>query len=196
MNKRLVITGNIGSGKSTVTKIFEQSGYKVISADELNAKVLENYHIAISKMFSLPPQKFDTFRKTLSNTVFRDKDKMKQLESFMIPRVKLDMEFWCNYYENERRKYVIEIPTYFEMNGLKKHKDYVIMVRTDKDIRVKRILERNPHLSTQDVLDRIDSQIEPEKKSRFCDGEIINDSSYDDLEIATLAQKYIYERDN
>jgi dephospho-CoA kinase len=194
--RRVIITGNIGSGKSTATKIFQDSGYKVIDTDYLNARILKQYHTEITKMFSLPPQSFDTFKKTLSNRVFQNKDDMKKLESFMIPRVKLDIDFWCDLYESEKRKYVVEIPTFFEANGLKSYDDYIILVRAPDNVRAKRILMRNPHLTESDVADRMNAQIDQDRKERFCDGVINNDSDYESLNISVNAQKYIYERDN
>ena len=179
--KRIIITGNIGCGKSTVTKILEKNGYSIISADELSAKILKNYHVEVSKMFKLPPQQFDTFKKTLGTRVFTDKDVKKQLEDFMLPRIKLDIEFWCNYYERKLKPYVIEMPTLFEVSGLKHYEDTIIMVQADKDVRTSRILERNKHLSIQDVLNRMKSQIQPSKKIEFCDAVLWNNDGIDEL---------------
>ena len=191
MKKRIVITGNIGSGKSTVTKIFEDNGYKVISADEISAKILEENHRTVSKMFGMPPQKFSTFKKTISNLVFQDKefqrlDYKKELENFMLPLIKQEINNQALSFSMSNMKYVIELPTYFETNGLSKNsEDFIIMVQTDKDIRVNRILERNPHLSIQDVLNRIKSQINPSEKIEYCDEVIWNNDTVQELEQET-----------
>ena len=184
--KRKVITGNMGSGKSTVLKLYKENGYEIISADEISAEILRNNHQKVSKMFKMPPQSFDTFKKRLSNLVFSSdpdgRNYKKELEDFMLPRIQLDIDFWCNYYERKRKQYVIEMPTFFETRGLKKHDDYeVILIVADKDIRVQRILKRNKHLSIQDVLDRMKSQIEQSKKVKFSDKVIQNNGTIDEL---------------
>ncbi len=197
MEKRIVITGNIGSGKSTVTGIFEQEGYKVISADKISAKILENYHQEITKMFKMPAQKFDTFKKTLSNRVFTYPEEKKELEKFMLPRIKMDIKFWSDLYKDKGRKYVVELPTYFENGPFATIKnDIVINVIADKATRISRVLERNKHLSIQDVLDRMSTQADSRETERMSNHNIFNDYNYNSLETETLAVKYIIERDN
>jgi len=186
--KRVYITGNIGTGKSTVAKIFAEDGFKIISADEISAEILKYNHVRISKLFSMPPQKFDEFKKRLGNMVFsgmgwpNGQTYKELLEEFMLPRIKEEIEIQVKKADNQGQKFVIEAPTYFETNGLSKNpKHFIIMVHADKDIRVNRILERNKHLSIQDVLDRMKSQIDPSKKIEFCDEVIWNNGSYDEL---------------
>lgn len=184
--ERKVITGNIGSGKSTVLNMYKEAGYEIISTDEISAEILRNNHQKVSKMFKMPPQSFDTFKKRLGDLVFSSdpdgRDYKKELEDFMSPRIQLDIDFWCNYYEGKRKLYVIEMPTFFETRGLKKHNDYeVILIVADKDIRAQRILKRNKHLSIQDVLDRIRLQIKPSEKIEFSDKVIWNNGTIDEL---------------
>jgi dephospho-CoA kinase len=185
--KQIVITGNIGCGKSTVTKIFKEQGYEVISADEVSAEILKNNHTEVSKMFSMPPQKFDTFKKRLSNMVFQKQDKFpynfkEQLEDFMLPKIQQEIDNQKYALSMAEKKYIIEMPTLFETRGLKKQEDmFVIMVQTDKDIRVNRVLERNKHLSIQDVLDRMRTQINPSEKVEFCDEIIWNNEGVQEL---------------
>ena len=158
MSKQIIITGNIGSGKSAVTDIFRMKGYFVISADVVSAKILEENHRTVSKMFSMPPQKFTTFKKTLSNLVFQRPEYLKELEDFMLPLIKQEIDYQCDALISSDRKFVVEMPTYFKNNPEGIPGDTVIIVNADKDIRVHRVLKRNSHLSIQDVLDRIRNQ--------------------------------------
>jgi len=198
--KELIITGNIGTGKSTVTKIFEERGYKIISADEISAAILKENHKEISKMFSMPPQKFNSFKKRLSNMVFSKQCTLvnykEELEKFMVPKIQEEIEHEKLALSMAGRKYVIEMPTYFETRGLKKdNESLVIMVQADKDIRLKRIMERNKHLSIQDVLNRMRTQIQPSEKVQYCDEIIWNNGTYEELKNETLRVKRIIENE-
>jgi len=92
-----------------------QNKYEIISTDEICLEILRNNHQKISKMFKIPPQNFSSFKKTLSSLMLSSnlggRNYKKELEDFMLPRIKLDIDFWCNYYEGKRKKYVIETPT-------------------------------------------------------------------------------------
>jgi len=198
--KELIITGNIGTGKSTVTKIFEERGYKIISADEISAAILKENHKEISKMFSMLPQKFNSFKKRLSNMVFSKQCTLvnykEELEKFMVPKIQEEIEHKKLALSMAGRKYVIEMPTYFETRGLKKdNESLVIMVQADKDIRLKRIMERNKHLSIQDVLNRMRTQIQPSEKVQYCDEIIWNNGTYEELKNETLRVKRIIENE-
>lgn len=183
--KKIVITGNIGSGKSKVTEILKDLGYKTASADEISAKILEENHKNITKMFSMPPQKFETFKKRLSDLVFMPKeyaqrDYKQELEDFMLPKINKEIEKL--YKENP--EIIIEMPTFFENRGLKKELQdeyFIIMVIADKDIRFKRIKKRNSNLSLDDIIQMMRSQIDPYEKKEYCDIIIWNNTDEDEL---------------
>jgi dephospho-CoA kinase len=182
MKKRIVVTGNIGTGKSTVTEILAEKGYKVISADFISSLILKDNQEEVSKMFGIRPIQFDSFKKELSNLVFSDKDSRVKLEEFMLPKINEDIDTLSNIFYSNRTPFIIEMPTFFESRGLKKHEDfYVINVVADKALRVQRIMERNKHLSIQDTLDRMKVQINPELKAEYSEVTLDNSGSYEEL---------------
>lgn len=106
--KQKIITGNIGTGKSTVTKIFEENRYKVISIDVISSEILETNHKKVSKLFSIRPQKFIGFKKELGNMVFQYPKIKKQLEDFMIPLIKKEIDAQSLVFSESDIKYVFE----------------------------------------------------------------------------------------
>jgi dephospho-CoA kinase len=185
MNNKIVITGNIGSGKSTVTKILKDLGYHTNSADEISARILEENHEKITKMFDMTPQKFGTFKKKLSDMVFMDpklstRNFKKELEDFMLPKIQKEID-WL--YENNP-DIIIEMPTFFETRGLSYDYGedyYIIHIHADKNIRINRVLERNKYLSIQDVLDRIKTQLDPTDKLIYSHYNIENNGTEEEL---------------
>lgn len=180
--KRIIITGNIGSGKSAATNIFKASGYKVISADKVSAKLLKEKQKEISKLFNIRPMKFINFKKELGQLIFNNRTIKKTLEDFMLPTINLRIDIKSKKYEKSNKKFIIEMPTFFETRGLKVHKEYIIVnVVANKAIRIQRVLKRNTHLSTQDILDRMSHQVYYKDTLKYSNEIIYNNSSYQEL---------------
>lgn len=175
MKRRIIITGNIGSGKSTVAKIFKENNYAIISADDISAKILEKNHEIVSKMFGIRPMAFESFKKELGSIVFSNSNFRKKLEDFMLPLIDLKIKKEMSHYESLGVKFVTEMPTYFENKGLIRDHNYiVILITAPLESRQERIALRNPHLSSSDIDNRIRVQIPQEEKIPFCDIVLVN----------------------
>lgn len=175
MKRRIIITGNIGSGKSTVAKIFKENNYAIISADDISAKILEKNHEIVSKMFGIRPMVFESFKKELGSIVFSNSNFRKKLEDFMLPLIDLKIKKEMSHYESLGVKFVTEMPTYFENKGLIRDHNYiVILITAPLESRQERIALRNPHLSSSDIDNRIRVQIPQEEKIPFCDIVLVN----------------------
>lgn len=176
--KRIYITGNIGSGKSSATKVFKDNGYKVISADCVSEKILIEYKKEISNIFGISQKEFSDlkdFKKELGRIIFSDSEEKKKLESFMLWRILVEIEHLSTIYEMEHLKFVIEAPTYFEARDMLKGKDdIVILIVAPEEIRMERVLKRNPNLTKKEVYNRILSQIDENVKKEFSDFVVSN----------------------
>ncbi|HCB47151.1 MAG TPA: dephospho-CoA kinase, partial [Algoriphagus sp.] len=136
--KLVGITGGIGSGKSTVAKIFEILGIPVYYADD-KAKSLMNHDSELKEQII---QEFgeesynsegDLNRKYLASTVFSDPEKVKKINSLVHPAVGRDFETWASI---QSTSYVLkEAALIFETGGEKKL-DAVINVSSPLKIRV------------------------------------------------------------
>lgn len=174
--KLVGITGGIGSGKSTVAKIFEILGIPVYYADD-RAKSLMNHDSELKKQII---QEFgeesytsdgDINRKYLASTVFSDPEKVKKINSLVHPAVGRDFETWASI---QSTSYVLkEAALIFETGGEKKL-DAVINVSSPLKIRVNRVLMRDPHRSLEQINQIIDQQIPDEDKNERADFVIKN----------------------
>lgn len=174
--KLVGITGGIGSGKSTVAKIFEILGIPVYYADD-RAKSLMNHDSELKKQII---QEFgeesytsdgDINRKYLASTVFSDPEKVKKINSLVHPAVGRDFEIWASI---QSTPYVLkEAALIFETEGEKKL-DAVINVSSPLKIRVNRVLMRDPHRSLEQINQIIDQQIPDEDKNERADFVIKN----------------------
>jgi dephospho-CoA kinase len=174
---RVGITGGIGSGKTTVCRIFEQLGIPVYYADErAKALMIENQSLVakVKKLFGeeayLPDGTLN--RKWIGNIVFQDGKKLEQLNAIVHPAVIKDGEAWHQLQRN--LPYTLkESALLFEIKS-EKFYDKTIVVYAPKETRLKRVIERDG-LTKAAVEARMDKQLDDEKKRQLADYVIIND---------------------
>jgi len=180
------VTGGIGSGKTTVCKIFEELGAKVIYADELAKELMdkdENLKKKIIKAFG--PEAYaggKLNRKFIADVIFSDEMKKKELESLVHPVVirKILSEFKKIAKDKSADFVIVEAALIFE-SGFDDELDYVVVVDTsDDEIKINRIMARD-NCSRDEVLKRMKAQMEPAKKRELADIVIQNDGDIDEL---------------
>lgn len=172
----IAIVGNIASGKSTVENLLRNNGYKVFDTDIIAHDILEEMSSKIIEDFST----FDIAengkisRKKLGAIVFNNKDLKKRLEDIIHPEIKLKInEIFA---KNKAQKYVfVSIPLLYEV-GWRNLFDKVLFIKTEDDIRLNRLMQRN-NLSETEALTRIKSQLPQEEKAKNADYVIENNSS-------------------
>ena len=169
------LTGGIGSGKSTVAQIFEVLGIPVYYAD-VEAKRLMNedpeLRSAIVEAFGKQAYHENTLnRKYISSIVFSDRAKLDLLNSIVHPATKKDGETWMHH---QITPYAIhEAALIFEAN-VNERLDYVIGVSSPMELRIKRAMQRD-NASREEVLERMNKQLDVETKISRCDFVLIND---------------------
>jgi len=169
------ITGGIGSGKSTVAKVFEVLGIPVYYADEA-AKRLMNEDKALKKniqeLFSKAVYKDGQLnRKYLSDIVFNAPEKLQLLNTLVHPATIKDAAVWM---QKQITPYAIKEAALIFESGSQQQLDYVIGVYTPAPLRIQRTMQRDG-ISRNEVIVRMDKQIDETIKMRLCDFVIKND---------------------
>ncbi len=174
MNK-VGLTGNIGSGKSTVAKIFSSLGVPIFYADKEAKKILNQIEIItqLETHFNknLIKQNGKVDRQTIASIVFKDKDALAYLNHLIHPRVSDYFAKWVE--AHKEAPYVIHEAAILFESGLNKFMDSVIYIKADKDLRINRIIERDGLQKTA-IIERMQNQWDDQKKIPLADFVIMN----------------------
>ncbi|WP_179320224.1 dephospho-CoA kinase [Winogradskyella helgolandensis] len=170
------LTGGIGSGKSTILKCFQSYGIPVYIADD-EAKALMNRSKVIRRklihLFGEKAYENDTLnRPYLASKIFNDKTLLAKMNAIVHPKVATHFKQWLN---KQDAAYVIkEVAIIFE-NNLQNQYDYIITVVADKDLRIKRVMQRDG-VSREKVEAIMKNQWSDEDKIKKSDFVIVNDN--------------------
>ena len=172
---RIGLTGGIGSGKSTVARIFKVLGVPVYNADDEAKRLMiedANLHDHIISAFG-PESYTDGVlnRKYLSAQVFNNREKLNQLNSLVHPATLRDAAEWM---KKQKTPYVIKEAALIFESGSQKMLDYVIGVKAPLALRIERTMKRD-NVTLHEVNARIDLQMDEEEKLHLCDYLIVND---------------------
>lgn len=176
---KIGVTGGIGSGKSTVCKVFATLGVPVYDADS-RAKALMNEDSLLRKgiIATFGEQSYtqgQLNREYLGKLVFPDPEKVKKLNQLVHPAVGRDFEKWVAKFSS--LPYVIKEAALLIEAGSYKQLDQLILVTAPEDIRIQRVLQRDKHRTEQDVRNVIQRQLPEEEKRKYCQLVIENDGS-------------------
>ncbi len=170
------ITGNIGTGKSTVCRIFESLGVPVYYADK-EAKKFYLYPEVIRSVKQLfGDSVFDHENKLLPSAlaliVFNDPVKLKQLNAIIHPLVLEDVFLWAD--KHSGQKYILYESALLFESGFVKHFDKSILVTAPAELSMQRVLERD-HITKAEFLARVKNQMDQNEKEKLADLIIPND---------------------
>lgn len=169
------ITGGIGSGKSTVARIFEVLGIPVYYADEEAKKLLQTDPVirkGLIEEFGSEVFKQDIpDRKFLAEQVFNNEDKLRKLNALIHPQTIAAAEAWAL---KQISAYTLKEAALIFESGSQNKLDFIIGVSAPLSLRIKRTMERDK-ITREEVLLRMNKQIEESIKMKLCDAVIIND---------------------
>jgi dephospho-CoA kinase len=191
--KAIGLTGGIGSGKTMVSRIFLTLGIPVYYADD-EAKRLMNedpgLKEAITRIFGANAYKESGLdRKLISSIVYKDPAKLAQLNTIVHPVTIRDADEWR---KKQVAPYIIKEAALLFESGANKSLDKIIAVSAPLELRIARVITRDK-LSREEVLRRMNSQMNEEKKMALCDFVIINDEKHSLIEQVLAVHKVLME---
>lgn len=187
--KIIGLTGGIATGKSTVTNLLVENGFKVIDADKIAREVVEvncpAYKDIVEEFGTkVLNEDFIIDRKKLGDIIFNDKEEREKLNSIVHPRVFYEMKNRISSYCGDEQVIFLDIPLLIEgLNLFKKNDiniDEIWLVYTDEEIQIKRLMQRDK-LSYEDAKKRIDSQLPMGTKMKYATRIINNNKDIKEL---------------
>ena len=178
------ITGGIGSGKTTVCKMFEELGVPVYYADDRAKYLMQHEHHLIDEIKkNFGEDVYDNCRlnrRLLAERVFNDKAKLDLLNSLVHPAVFRDTERWVEDQKEKKVPYALKEAALLVETGSYKSLDKLIVVTAPLDTRMKRVSERD-QMQIEEVMARVRNQMPEEEKVKLADFVISNDGGLEQL---------------
>ncbi len=182
------ITGSISSGKTTASKIISKNKGPLFNADEIVKRLYKDKTFVnfIKKKLNL---KSNNPKNEIKNKILSRKIKISKLGKIVHPFVRKKMFIFLK--KNKKRKFVfLEIPLLIE-SKLMKYFNVIIFINSQKKIRLKRYKNKGGDKQLFNVLDN--QQMKANKKSKYCDHNVVNNKSLAFLKNKLLHIISIYE---
>lgn len=182
---RIGVFGLIGSGKTEVSRIFEEKGAYVISADEIGREVVDtrpDVLEALKREFGteIVDGNGNLRRRELGKRIFASEEDRKKLDSIVHPPLLDRLQELMDEAERECDSDMLVVDAALILNwGIEGDFDYLICVTASKERQLERLLSAG--FTEKEARDRIGSQIPRERQAAAADFVIENDGSLDDL---------------
>jgi len=183
---KIGLTGGIGSGKSSVSKLFKDWGAYIFDADSVAKEILLKNETAqneiIAEFGSDILNKDEKIEKSkLSRIAFQDENHQLRLNAIIHPYVfsEIDLTFDKIISKNEYEIFCVDAALIYE-SGADTHMDYVVVITSHLRLRIERAMERGD-LTRDEFLKRLDLQWPDEDKVHMADFVIHNNGTIDEL---------------
>ena len=164
---KIGLTGGIGSGKTMVSKIFAEKGYKIFNSDEIAKMIIKNdYSVKNSIINFFGTNSYigdDLNSRYISEIIYSDKVKLNYLNSLVHPMVFHQFEKFLK--SNLNSKILVESAILFESNFYKMLDDNILLI-SPKAQRINRIIKRD-NKSRSDIEKIMNVQWSDKKKISF-----------------------------
>ena len=173
------IAGGVGAGKSLICKILNTLGVPIYSSDcrakelmnnneDLKKKIINNFGIESYKNNKIDNQ-------FLSDKIFENTSYRLKINSLVHPFVKEDFHFWIK--KNSNKDYLVKESALIIESESYKELDFLIYVSAERNIRIKRVLQRDQEKNEDDIVKIIKTQMDVKKAINFCDEVIDNNEN-------------------
>lgn len=185
---KIGITGGIGSGKTTVCKVFETMGIPVFYADTVAKQIMITDELLIAGVKDAFGEKSYTTGGMLNNSyiagiVFNDKDELAKLNALIHPAVFRAFDKWVEKVPATVPYVLKEAALLFE-SGSYKMCDRNMLVLAPEELRLQRVMGRDG-LSVEQVRARMDKQLPDEEKIKLAD-HLVHNNEADSLIIQVV----------
>ena len=164
---KIGLTGGMGSGKSTVARMFRDLGIPVYNSDERAKELMRTSKKIRKKIIDLLGESSyhgdELDRSYIAKKVFQDKPLLAKLNSIVHPAVRKDFLKWADTQESE---YVLQETALLFENNAQKLYDKTILVTAPQELRLERLLKRDES-SKEELLARMDNQLEDDAKIKL-----------------------------
>ncbi len=176
---KIGITGNIGSGKTTVSHLFELLGIPVFNSDDqakavmtTDKELISGIKAAFGHQAYLPDGALD--RKYIANIVFNDQAALTRLNGLVHPAVFRAFDTWVS--RNHAAPYVMKEAAILFESGSYKDCDDTILVTAPTEVRLQRVAKRDG-ISLDEAAARNARQMPEEEKRQLATFEVVNDNT-------------------
>ncbi len=168
------LTGGMGSGKTTVARLFAAQGIPVYDSDSMARKLMETPGKLMTGITELLGEEAYVGNKLnrsfIAGKVFDDKALLDRLNKLVHPAVKRDFRRWAAVQD---APYVIQEAAILFENGSYKEHDKTILVTAPEEVRVARILKRDGSSETE-IRARMEHQWKDSRKEALAHFTIFN----------------------
>lgn len=179
------LTGQTGAGKSTVSKVFVQNGFRLIDADAISRHVVARGSHCLADLqecfidaILTPDGELD--RKVMASIAFSDHRKLEMLNTIMYPYIVGEILRMIHRFSQQNHKLILlDAPTLFESRA-DDFCDLIISVVAKPELRMQRIMERD-HISEKAAQQRMEMQLTEEFFRLHSDTVLENNSSFSEL---------------
>lgn len=175
---KVALTGNIGSGKSTVSRILNSLHIPVFVADKEAKLLYSNNEVKKLVRSAFGSEVFNASDevdfKALANIVFNDKQALQKINEIVHPLTLEKYRSWL--LRHPDAEYTIHESAILFENNLQGHFDKIINVTAPLEVRMKRVVERD-NLTLDSIHDRMKNQMSETEKNSLADYIIENDGT-------------------
>ncbi|MFC4096997.1 dephospho-CoA kinase [Euzebyella saccharophila] len=162
------LTGGIGSGKTTVAKMFQELGVPVYNSDkEAKTLMISNGEVKEQIIQLLGEEAYVEGilnREFISKKIFNDPKLLRSMNAIVHPSVRKDFILWR---EEKETPYVIQESALIFETGSQEFYDQIVFVTAPQEERINRVMLRDPNSNRKKVEERISNQLPDSKKAPF-----------------------------
>lgn len=178
---KIALTGGIGTGKTYLSTHFVQMGIPVFYADDEAKKLYSEPQFLQKIRESFSEEVFTSGHpdqlsfERLAAKVFADEEALQRLNRLVHPAVMGKFEEWCA--RQDAPAVMMESAVVFEGN-LTQYFDKIIVADAPVELRIQRVLARNPEMTREQILARMSKQMPQGEKCRRADLVVCTGETY------------------